>query len=134
MKLGIDIHGVADEVPEFFAELSRILVQAGCEIHIITGPPDSPRLREELTRLNISFTHLFSIVDYHKSIGTEMYEVKGNMYCSEYLWDKTKADYCMREKIDLHFDDSDAYLYFFKTPYARYYSKNKRKYFKKDGK
>lgn len=133
MKIGLDIHGVMDEVPELFAVLSKTLVEAGHEVHVITGPPDGPRIREELARLGISFTHFFSIVDYHQSIGSEIItDAKGHHYVDDYLWDKTKGDYCLREKIDLHIDDSDSYSFFFKTPYCRFFSKNKRKYFKKN--
>jgi hypothetical protein len=122
-----------DEVPELFSVLSKTLVDAGHQVYVITGPPDGPRLREELQRLNITYTHLFSIVDYHKSIGTEMMvDDKGNHYLDDYLWDKTKGDFCLREGIDLHIDDSDSYSFFFKTPYCRFFSKNKRKYFRKD--
>jgi len=37
MKVGLDIHGVVDVRPEFFSELSKLLVSNGHEVHIITG-------------------------------------------------------------------------------------------------
>ncbi len=133
-KIGLDIHGVMDACPELFARLSKDLVAAGWEVHVITGPPDGPRIREELARLGITFTHFFSIVDYHKSIGTQIFtDDKGHHFVDDYLWDKTKGDYCLREGISIHIDDSDAYQYHFKTPYCRFLSKDKRKYFRKDG-
>lgn len=130
MKIGIDIHGVADEQKEFFAELTHLLVKGGHEVHIITGPRISETLSRETIELGLAWTHLFSITDYHIQQGTKMeFDANGDPHMDSYLWDRTKADYCLREGIDLMFDDSDAYNYFFKTPYARYYSKNKRKHY-----
>lgn len=124
IKIGLDIHGVIDSKPEFFAELSRSLVAAGHEIHIITGPPLSA-VRDELQKYGIEYTHSFSIVEHHVALGTDIrWDEKGHGHLDPYLWDKTKAEYCQRVGIDLHLDDSDAYNYFFKTPYARFYSKD----------
>ncbi len=123
-KIGIDIHGVADSKPEFFKELTRILVASGWEVHLITGTRRSQE--EEVVReLGISFTHFFSITDYHTEIGTDIrWDEKNEPHLDPYLWDKTKAEYCERTGIDLHLDDSDIYQYFFKTPYARFFSKD----------
>lgn len=132
LKIGIDLHGVATDAQEMFAEFTRTMVAAGHEVHIITGPKVGERLIAEIKALNLSFTHIFSITDYHTQIGTPMeFDAKGNPFMDDYLWDRTKADYCLREGISLHFDDSDAYNYFFKTPYARFYSKTKRTHYVK---
>jgi acid phosphatase class B len=131
LKIGVDIHGVADEMQDFFQVLTKTLVDAGHEVHIITGPPMGPRLKAEIERLGISFTHVFSITDHHLQKGTPVEWVGDNPYMDEYLWDKTKGEYCKSAGIQLHLDDSDAYGYFFKTPYARVFSKNKRKHYVK---
>lgn len=124
MKLGLDIHGVIDAKPEMFAELTSALVRGGHEVHILTGPRITDELRSELKNMGIMYTHIFSITSYHEGIGTDIeWDAQGNPHMSAYLWDKTKADYCKRMQIDLHLDDSDTYSYFFKTPYARFYSK-----------
>lgn len=134
LKIGLDIHGVADENIEFFRELATVLIAAGHEVHIITGP-HSPKAVVELDELKMPYTHLFSIADYHAAKGTKMtYGKAGNPFMEDYDWDRTKADYCLEHGIQLHLDDSDAYGYFFKTPYARYFSKNKRKHYLKDQK
>lgn len=132
LKIGLDLHGVITDAAPLFAELSKMLVAAGHEVHIITGPRKSPTLLGELAQHGISYTHIFSITDHHIEIGTAIeFDAKGNPFMDEYLWDKTKAEYCMREGIHLHFDDSDAYDYFFKTPYARFRSKTKRTHYVK---
>ena len=131
LKIGVDIHGVATDARAFFAELTRTLVAAGHEVHILTGPPLKVA-RAEIEQLGLSYTHVFSITDYHESVGTAItYDDRGHPFMDEYLWDRTKGDYCLREGIQLHIDDSDTYNLFFKTPYARFYSKDKRKHYVK---
>jgi hypothetical protein len=132
LKIGLDVHGVCTDSAELFAALSKLFVDQGHEVHIITGPRVGPKLIEELKTLNITYTHIFSITDYHVEVGNDVkFDAKGNPFVEDYLWDRTKADYCLREGIHLHFDDSDAYNYFFKTPYARFYSKTKRTHYVK---
>ena len=124
-KIGLDIHGVIDSNPEFFAAFTRTMVAAGHEVHILTGPKITPKIINELKTMHIDFTHLFSITDHHEAVGTPIiWDEYGNPHMDAYLWDKTKAEYCKAQGIELHIDDSDSYAYFFKTPYARFYSKD----------
>jgi hypothetical protein len=126
IKIGVDIHGVATDQAEFFRELTALLVSSGNEVHILTGPPLSIA-RAEADALGLTYTHIFSITDHHVQSGTSVvFDSKGHPHMDEYLWDKTKAEYCLKHDINLHLDDTDAYGYFFKTPFARYYSKTKR--------
>ena len=37
MKIGLDFHGVINTSPEFFGLISKLLLDAGHEVHIITG-------------------------------------------------------------------------------------------------
>ena len=132
LKIGLDVHGVSNEVPEFFAELAKTLIAAGHEVHVLSGPPIA-QIKEELSKLQIPYTHLFSIVDFHKERGTPMHQdSKGNWHLSGkyggWWWDRTKGDYCLKNHVSLMLDDSDRYGYFFTTPYARFYSKDKRKH------
>lgn len=124
IKIGLDLHGVIDAKPELFKILTKLLVDNGHEVHIITGSKMEKEL-PLLTELGISYTHLFSITDYHTEIGTHIeWTNSENPNLDPYLWDKTKGEYCAKHNIDLHMDDSEIYNYFFKTPYARFYSKD----------
>jgi hypothetical protein len=132
-KLGLDIHGVITDDMIAMRSLAEsiMLSKVPNEVHIISGPPVDV-INKELESLGFvkgqHYSHIFSIVDYHLSIGTPVtWDDNGHAWTDEYTWDKTKADYCLREAINLHIDDSDQYGYFFKTPYARFFSKNKRK-------
>jgi hypothetical protein len=125
MKIGLDIHGVSDKLPEFFSEFSKIFVESGHEIHIMTGSHiEKENIKEKLNEIGISYTHLFSIADYHKEYGSNMwYDEKGNPWVSNEDWDKTKADYARRENLDLVIDDTKRYHKHFTTPfmYAKIY-------------
>lgn len=143
MKIALDIHGVIDENPEFFRRFMHAINLHGVndEIHVLSGPP-MEKIVEELKAFGIfqdtHYTQIFSVVDYHKSIGTNMRQdsdgswhtvrMENGIWVQDtYVWDRTKADYCLRNGIDMMIDDSEAYAYFFRTPYARFFSKNKRK-------
>lgn len=131
LRIGLDIHGVCNENQVFFVELTKTLVDAGHEVHLLTGPKQE-KAEKEAKALGLSYTHFFSITDFYVECGEKVeFDAKGDPFMNEYLWDKAKATYCLTNDIHLHLDDSDAYGYFFKTPYARYYSKNKRAHYVK---
>ena len=120
MKLGLDFHGVLDENP-LFIRMATDHVRRGDEVHIITGEEDTPKFREKLEAMGVRYTHLFSISSYHISIGTKVwYKDSENPFMDERIWNRTKAEYCERMRIDYHIDDSEKYLQYFTTPYLLY--------------
>lgn len=120
MKVGFDIHGVCDAHPEFFSLISRLLVDNGHEVIIITGRMKSHGAIEEIKNLGISYTKFYSIVDYHIEMGTKVkYDEKGNPWIDDEIWNRTKSEICEKEKIDFHIDDSSNYGEYFTTPYAQ---------------
>jgi hypothetical protein len=125
MKLALDLHGVINSKPEFFASLSKLFVENGHEIHILTGSHETPELHEELKSYGIFYTHFLSIADYNKSIGTHVwYDEKNTPWMDEDAWNRTKGDYCKKYDIDLCIDDTIKYGDYFKTPFARFFSKH----------
>lgn len=123
-KIGFDLHGVIDTNAAFFRALLGDLIRQGWEIHILTGATWEKE-RETLRKLRIPFTHFFSITDHHVAIGTEVeWDAANNPHMDDYLWSKTKGVYCEVHGITMHFDDSDIYGMFFRTPYVRYYSRD----------
>ena len=122
-KLGLDIHGVIDANPEFFSKLSHMFKSMGYEVHILTGHSITIKLIKQLLDLNIHYTHLFSITDYHANIGTSIeYEDSENPWIEDELWNKTKAEYCRKYKISMMIDDSEDYGQYFdkENVYVRY--------------
>lgn len=125
MKIGLDIHGVCDSIPSFFSELSRLFVEAGHEIIVITGRMESHGAIDELKKLGISYTKFYSIVDYHIEMGVDvLYDKNGNPWIDDDTWNRTKSEICEKENIDLHIDDSSVYGQYFKTAYAHISIKN----------
>ena len=113
MKLGLDVHGVIDKEPMMFSIVSNFLVNYNHEVHIITGSEITDKLKKQLQDFNIRYTHLFSIVSYHKSIGTLIRYEDNGPWIDEEVWNKTKAEYCKSVGINLHIDDSEIYGRYF---------------------
>ena len=125
MKIALDIHGVVDSNLPFFVEFTNFFVENDHEIHLLTGSKITRKLTSTLSRAGLRWTHIFSITDYHVALNDGLtFDKDGHPWLEPYKWDKTKAEYCAKNEIDLCLDDSDTYGYFFKTPYARYYSRN----------
>ena len=97
------------------------MVEAGHEIHIITGPRFG-KVANTLKRHKIVYTHFFSIVEYEEKRGKVdiKWDKKGDPFMDFFVWDSCKARYCKRMKIDLHIDDSEKYATHFVTPFAHY--------------
>jgi hypothetical protein len=112
-KVGLDIHGVIDYAPDFFSELSHSLVDAGNEVHIITGASNTEEIENKLSEFNIAYTHFFSIVDYN--IDKVKYDELGDPWLDDLTWDMAKAKYCEERGIHVHIDDTPEYGKYFKS-------------------
>lgn len=126
-KISLDFHGVIDSMPDFFSFFTKSLISCGCEIHIVTGGLNDNDL-DLIKKYDIKYTKIFSIVDHHKNLGTPTYgkhPVHGFDMVSDEEWDKSKADYCSQQGIDLHIDDTIIYNGKFVTPFAQLFT-NKR--------
>lgn len=115
-KVGLDVHGVITKYPEVFAQLTHQLLSRNHEVHIVTGARVNRELVEKLIRHNIVWTTIFSIVDYHELIGTRVRYDENGPWIKGNLWDKTKAQYAKKVRLDWHIDDSEVYGKFFKKP------------------
>lgn len=123
LKIGLDIHGVANADAAFFSELTHVLVDGGHEVHILTGVERTPALERHLKiDLELSWTHLFSITSHCRDLGADIETIQGKPYVDEDLWNRAKAEYCRQHAIDLHLDDSAVYGRHFSTPYAKYFT------------
>jgi hypothetical protein len=123
-RIGLDLHGVITDMPEFFSFFTNAMIAAGAEVHIVTGGATESD-KELLKNYNIKYTHFFSIVDHHRKIGTPTsgkHPKYGFDMISDEEWDKTKGEYCRQHNIDLHIDDTLIYNNFFTTPFCRLWS------------
>jgi len=114
MKFGFDVHGVLDTHNEVYSTITSALVAAGHEVHVITGAIQTPELTETLKLAGMSFTHWFSIAQYHIDKGdSEVKFVDGEPWMEDEVWNETKAQYCHEEGIRLLIDDSPVYGKYF---------------------
>lgn len=123
-KVGLDIHGVIDKLPEFFSFLSDSIIKNGGEVHIITGGSWDDNLISELKSYDVKWTHHFSVYDHmienFKPTGGEVVFSDGTKQkkFKNSDWNKVKGDYCRINNIDFHIDDKDFYTQHFSTPFA----------------
>jgi hypothetical protein len=114
MKIGFDIHGVIDKHPELFKEISDRYVQAGHEIHILTGQ-EWEIVKHQVAMAGVKFHKYFSIVDHHKEVGTKMYQRtdREGWWMDSLSWDCSKGNYALINQLDIHFDDDLKYATYF---------------------
>lgn len=131
MKLSIDLHGVLDDLPYVIKALTSAIIKDNGEVHILTGST-TKRAVEELKELdlieNIHYTHVQGLPDYLESKGKIPVGFNEQFQNNEYLdldWNTAKAQYCSENNIDLHLDDTIEYGNYFRTPFARLWTKNK---------
>lgn len=117
-KIGFDIHGVIDKNPDLFAEMIAEFYSLGYEIHILTGSLITPDIIRELRDYGIRYDFLFSILGYHRSKNTEMWEDDRGFWIDDDLWEMTKAMYCKEHEINFHMDDTRSYGDHFTTPFG----------------
>ena len=130
MKIGIDIHGCIDALPEFFSPLTKAIVAADGEVHILTGGTWTKELEQQLRNYGIVWTHTFSAYNHLietgvKTTGEIVFpDGKIQKKFEDGHWDKAKGDYCRKHNIDLHIDDTLIYNEHFTTPFARLWTHN----------
>ena len=131
-KLGLDVHGVLDALPDTFSFLSNAIINLGGEVHILTGGSWDSKLENQLHSLGIKWTHSFSIYDYLLEVKTpiigEVQFPDGTIQkkFQDGAWDKVKGEYCREHNITLHIDDTLAYNEYFTTPFCRLWSHNNK--------
>lgn len=118
-KIGIDFHGVIDAQPELFAIFCREVRQLGILVYIISGGPEADVARC-LHEHRVEYDGLWAIYDYYEAQGKVTRFDDGSFQVPTELWNKAKAEYCMREGIGFHIDDSSVYGKYFVTPYCHY--------------
>ncbi len=72
-KLGLDIHGVCDSMPELFSFLTDSFIKNGGEVHIITGGHWNDDFESLLNNLGVKWTHKFSVYDYLIESGSKIF-------------------------------------------------------------
>lgn len=124
-KVSIDFHGVITENPEFFGKLARLWRQKGIEIHVVSGGPRE-YIEKYLQTHEFPYDVLWCIFDYFNVREKIKVAADGSFHVDDLLWDAAKGQYCARQKIGLHIDDSKVYGKYFTTPYVRFDSREQK--------
>ncbi len=119
IKIGIDYHGVITANPEFFKKFNHYAINNNCLIYIISGGHKED-IRKFLLSNGIAYSTIWSTVDYYDELNQVKYFADGSFKIDDNLWDKAKAWYCAKNKIDIHIDDSVIYGKYFTTPFCLY--------------
>jgi len=109
MKLALDVHGVITENPPFFSKLSRAVLAAGGEVHVITGASSKSDIFERLAEYGIEYSHFYSLLDHCEQKGYEITWEGDRFWTDPTNWNRIKRDYCEEHAIDLLIDDSPEY-------------------------
>lgn len=126
IRIGLDVHGVIDEDPVFFSELSQVIHERGGSIFIVTGREKCKELVEEIEYYKVVYTDILSITSYQKVLGTPVSYLddrKSQPLMDPKIWNPTKAMLCATAGIHIMVDDSLIYEKYFsdvKTQYIVY--------------
>ncbi len=126
IRLGLDVHGVIDDDPVFFADLSRMMFEQGHQMFIVTGREKCKELVDEITSYHIVYTDILSITSYQKMLGTPVSYLdsrKSQPIMDPIVWNPTKAALCASAGVHIMVDDSLIYEKYFsdtKTQYIVY--------------
>ena len=132
MKFSLDLHGVIDALPEVFSFLSKAIVDAKGEVHVVTGSSWNLETEQKLKDLNITWTHHFSVYDYLIESGAptvgEVIFPDGTIQkkFEDGHWDQVKGEYCLKHNICLHIDDTLCYNDGFNSAFCRLWTHNNK--------
>ena len=129
IRLGLDVHGVITDDPDFFSNLALLMLEKGHEVYIVTGQENNELLQDTLRGCNIVkqlYKEILSITTYQKALGTPISYLDGRKsqpIMDPEIWNPTKAALCASAGIHIMVDDSEIYGKYFldvKTQYIRY--------------
>lgn len=118
-KIGIDFHGVISSEPEIFAVFCKEIRKYGVKVFIISGGPEKDIVRY-LHNHHVEYDYVWAILDYYDEKGHVAYFDDGSFQVPTEMWNRAKAEYCAKENIEFHIDDSNVYGKYFVTPYCKY--------------
>lgn len=119
MKVGIDLHGVIDDNPEFFDIILSRMSLNDAEVHIVSGPPKADIIAE-LVKLGfkkgVHYKDAHSVVDFLKESGIKMWQDnRGRWWTNDDDWWDSKAKMCDKLSLKWMLDDKERYKPAFKN-------------------
>ena len=118
-KIGIDFHGVISDAPEVFEIFCREIRKKNVKVYVISGGPKKD-VQTYLDEHHILYDEVWAILDFYSAQGKAEFFEDGSFKVDTALWNKAKAEYCAKENINFHIDDSNVFGQYFVTPYCKY--------------
>ncbi len=126
MIIGVDLHGVIDDDPNWFRSfIGMLTIESGkyrepmSTVCIISGPPKED-IAEELKKHKfihgLDFDEIYSVVDHLKEKGVEMWQDdRGRWWANDEDWWRAKAEICEKYIVDIMIDDKKEWAPHFKN-------------------
>ena len=108
MKVAFDVHGVLDTF-KYFRDLAKTHFRNGDEVYIISGQLLDEQMKGFLSEHDIPYTHYMSVTGELQDRGVDIDWSSGLPFVAAALWNPIKAEICVREHIDVIYDDSSVY-------------------------
>lgn len=117
MKIGIDLHGVADKYPAIVKPCLEAVRSLGVEVYFLSGPPRD-EVAKDLGKLgyvvNQHYDHIVSVVDWLHTQDIQMWkDHKNTWWCDEEDWWASKAAICKERGITIVVDDCEKFKPYF---------------------
>lgn len=129
-KVAFDIHGVLDTYP-YFRNLLKLHYEIGDEVYIISGQLLDDEVKAFLDKYDLPFTHYMSVTGELQDRDVEIDWSSGLPFVAAELWNPIKSEICVRENIDVIYDDSLVYKETFNdidTLYIHVINTNRKEY------
>ena len=130
MKVAFDVHGVLDTY-EYFRKLLNRSFMNNDEVYIISGQLFDEEMEAFVKKHNLLYNHYISVTGELQDRGVEIDWSSGLPFVAEELWNPVKAEICVRENIDIIYDDSNVYKETFNdvdTLYVHVINTNRKEY------
>jgi hypothetical protein len=111
MRVAFDVHGVLDTHAEY-RSLMRTLYAAGQTVYVISGQALDDEMKEFLDKEQLAkfYTHYYGVESYLLDQGYDKFEQREcGRFWPDDIWNPVKAEICVKEDIDMIFDDSPVY-------------------------
>jgi len=108
MRVAFDVHGVLDSF-KYFRDLLKTHHQNGHEVYIISGQLLDEQMKEFIETHDLPFNHYLSVTGELQDRGVDIDWSSGLPFVDADIWNPVKSEICVREKIDIIYDDSSVY-------------------------
>lgn len=130
MKIAFDIHGCLDTY-KYLRDLLKTHYDHGHDVYILSGQLLDDEMITFLETHDLPYTYYLSVTGELQDRGVDIDWSSGLPFVDAEIWNPIKAEICVREKIDILYDDSTVYKETFNdidTLYIHVINTNRKEY------